>query len=285
MERLTPAQWDAIVQSLGPDRAEMWRQRAGLEIGDVPAVTGAPVSATPPQGALQGQTKMDEEDTDMAETLAETGGLGGVSANLPSSLKTLRDVYGEYAALPEKLAAQRTQQFQEAQKRLAEAYAGPSTSQRLWALSQALLAPRPYKGFAGTMANISQAFGNIGQQEQAAEQKRKEALFQLQQQYQAGNLEDLTSGLKGRLDIAKAQVAADVAAAKAAKPKSVIIENSVPYEPSTGERVRIPNQAAWAGLSANPTAENYSNFVRNFPRFADKALGIVQAANPSLRVR
>lgn len=259
MERYSPAQWETIKRALGPERAAYWLSGGQLEIGDAPAVTGALASATPPQGALQGETTMDENED---QTAGVTGALdlAGSAANLPSSRTAAEQAYAKLAAYPEEVARAKAAQFAAGQKYINENYQGPSTSQRLWALSQALLAPRPYKGFAGTMANISQAFGNIGQQQEAAEQKRKEALFQLQQQYGPGSdIEAKGTAYKTAADLAMKQYIADTRAAEAARKGA---EPKLDFDTVTGTyRVR-------PGTGGVPTINADGNYIVSTPEEA-----------------
>ena len=162
------------------------------QIGRVkPSPQVAASANVPPE---QGTTPMD----------TPAGGLSAATAEQPQD-----DEYAvlarEYAALPEQRAALRKQQFESGQQRINEMYAGPSTSSQLFALSRALLAPRRFKGFAGTMQNVSQALGQIGEQRETAAQRRAEALARLQESYQTGQFEDREAALAGRLKLLEAQ--------------------------------------------------------------------------------
>lgn len=78
---------------------------------------------------------------------------------------------------------------------------GPSTSEQLFALSKALLAPRYHRGIAGTIGKISGAFGDIGEAERAARMAREEQLSKFDEVY--------GSKLAG-LGTRRAQTAADL---------------------------------------------------------------------------
>lgn len=90
---------------------------------------------------------------------------------------------------------------------------GPSTSEQLFALSKALLAPRYHRGIAGTIGKISGAFGDIGEAERAARMAREEQLSKFDEVY--------GSKLAG-LGTRRAQTAADLVrtAATLSKPKA-----------------------------------------------------------------
>lgn len=89
---------------------------------------------------------------------------------------------------------------------------GPSTSEQLFALSRALLAPRYHRGIAGTIGKISGAFGDIGEAERAARMAREEQLSKFDEVY--------GSKLAG-LGTRRAQTAADLVrtAATLSKPR------------------------------------------------------------------
>lgn len=104
---------------------------------------------------------------------------------------------------PAKREALRKQQFEQGKKNIAEMYAGPSQSQQLFALSQALLAPRKFKGLAGTLSNVTSALGDISKARKTAERQRAEALARLQESYQTGQFDDESEALKLRYQVAK----------------------------------------------------------------------------------
>ena len=89
---------------------------------------------------------------------------------------------------------------------------GPSTSEQLFALSKALLAPRYHRGIAGTIGKISGAFCDIGEAERAARMAREEQLSKFDEVY--------GSKLAG-LGTRRAQTAADLVktAATLSKPR------------------------------------------------------------------
>ena len=238
------------------------------QIGRVKPAQAAP--AVPPQTApLTQQGIMDEETEQM------TGGLGG--ASLPN--REYADWLKRSQDFAERQQAQRKAMFEQGQLAIQQRYAPPSTSDTLFALSQALLSPRRYRGFGGTMYNVSQALGGINEREDEAKRAREEALFKLQQSYLSGEMEGESGALDRGLELLKLR-------AKGTPLRPVVIEGGEAYEPMTGEALRRPNEAAYAALKANPTPENYENFVRTFgPRFAERARNIVLTANPALGAR
>jgi hypothetical protein len=75
-------------------------------------------------------------------------------------------------------------------------YGAPTTSQQLAALSQALLAPRRMRGFAGTLANVMPAITEPAALRAAAEEKRAEAEQRLRQQYASDTDASMLAGLE-----------------------------------------------------------------------------------------
>lgn len=75
-------------------------------------------------------------------------------------------------------------------------YGAPTTSQQLAALSQALLAPRRMRGFAGTLANVMPAITEPAALRAAAEEKRAEAEQRLRQQYASDTDAAMLAGLE-----------------------------------------------------------------------------------------
>jgi hypothetical protein len=75
--------------------------------------------------------------------------------------------------------------FDAAEARIRERNRGPSQSEQLFMLSKALLAPRKYTGFGGTMGKISGAFGDISKADEKSREQRDAQLAALQDAYAA----------------------------------------------------------------------------------------------------
>lgn len=210
-QRMTQAEWADLIAAQGYERAaDIVRnfgtvlEETGLpptvadpSLAALPMVTQPVPSATTPQApAMQGQAGMDEG--------TQAGGLAALERALVKQPQKREDVFRK--------------RFEEGQQRIQQMYAGPDTSQMLAALSQALLSPRPYGGFAGTAYNVSRAMNEIGQQRKTAQQQRAEALTRLQDAYQTRQMEGEDEALKLRYQIAKAQVDERAAQAKASAP-------------------------------------------------------------------
>lgn len=232
-QRMTRDEWNDLVSKLGIEEATNLARTFGtvIEGQELPAVTESPASANM-GGALPGSNMMD----------TGTGMTGGLpAAQAPAAPDTLQSLSLLLQQLPEKRAALRQQQLQESRDYINQMYKGPSVSDRLWALSQAFLAPRPYGGFAGTMYNLTHSFGDMAEKRRTAEQQRADALFKLQQQYRAGSLEDEGTALELRYKIAKDQADAAAEAAKARQPKVVALPGGGwGIQPGTGETPPMP---------------------------------------------
>ncbi len=119
------------------------------------------------------------------EVEVETGGLGGIDFD---KLRTdPAAVFGD--VYKQQMAAQRAEEvaakdrYDAARARIEARNRGPSTSEQLFAISQALLAPRKFKGVAGTIGKLSGAFGDISEAQRKATMSREDQLAQLQEAY------------------------------------------------------------------------------------------------------
>ena len=147
---------------------------------------------------------MYEEDpeTDAMAGLAVKGNIDfaqlGDPAKLPGLLQSL---YTQQLAAQTQKEASDKQRFEEGTARIKERNQGPSRSDQLFMLSKALLAPRKYTGFGGTVGKVSGAFSDISAAERKAREQRDVQLAALQDQYME------TTGGYG---VKRAQTAADL---------------------------------------------------------------------------
>jgi len=138
-------------------------------------------------------------------------------------------------------------------------------------LSKALLAPRDYRGFAGTVGKISGAFTDISEAERKAREQRDAQLAALQDQYME------TTGGYG---VKRAQTAADLVktAAPLLKKPARSTASKVMLGPdfklrsrATGVELKEPPQDeiyAFQAYMRNPanTPENKAITVKNFDK-------------------
>ena len=219
---------------------------------------------------------MDEE-----EVPVDTGKLGALGAMGGIDFGKLRDDPASVlqAVLNQQMAAQEAEK-----KTLAEFYEkgraniiarnqGPSTSEQLFALSKALLAPREHRGIAGTIGKISGAFGDISEAQRKATLSREEQLAKFDEAY----------GMRrAGLGTQSARTAADLVrtAGQFMKPiKGEAVGDRLvnPYsnEPIGEEWNNFFNspeaeQKAYASLEADPTEANLKALVDYYPRYKAK---------------
>jgi hypothetical protein len=144
-------------------------------------------------------------------------------------------------------------------------YGGPSTSDTLFALSRALLAPRQFTGFGGTMGKIAGAFGDISQERQSAERKRAEALLNLESSYG-----DKTMGMRGEnldreIKLSEFEAKQAEAVRKAAEPNYRFnpVSGALMPDPGKGDNLGMltPEQAAVA--ARDPRNKGKSFYTNN----------------------
>lgn len=215
---------------------------------------------------------MYEEDpeTDAMAGLAVKGNIDfaqlGDPAKLPGLLQSL---YTQQLAAQTQKEASDKQRFEEGTARIKERNQGPSRSDQLFMLSKALLAPRKYTGFGGTVGKVSGAFSDISAAEKKAREQRDVQLAALQDQYME------TTGGYG---VKRAQTAADLVktaapllkkpAASTASPINVG-PDLVPRSRNYGTTIKEPPQPAIYELQAylaNPSASPQDKITarRNF---------------------
>ena len=154
-----------------------------------------------------------------------------------------------------------------ARDKLRQQRVGPSTAERLFAISAALGRPTRTGTLGETMGNLSTV---LGEQEKAmrAEEMEREALL-AKYAMQIGNeqLRLLQQGLTGAGQVYRGAQAAEAAANRI--PSVIIGADSIPREPKTGLPVATPKPEAYAALENNPTPENLNAMVNAYPRFKE----------------
>lgn len=233
-QRMTRAEFDDLVRRFGRDKVQqiMLANQTVIVPDELPPSNPAqlPVASGGAAGGLPGPSM-----TANTPAPAMSGSIGG---NIQTPLEKLTD---ELLALPGKREELRNALLQKGRDYINQTYRGPSTSDRLWALSKAFLAPRPYRGFAGTMYNLTQSLSGLAEERKTAEEKRQEALFKLQQQYRTGQFEDESEALKLRYQVAKEQADAEREAAKDRRPKIVpVTGGGFVVQPGTGGLPDMP---------------------------------------------
>lgn len=209
-KRMSQADWDELIRKQGYDRAAEFATNFGTVIDEtgLPPLAAARTSQSRPgsdtvASAPRGSTTMDTPQGALP---------GGAEQQALDPSAELAELYRKRKAAFEPGGSYLTQaktSFEQGQQRINEMYGGPSQSQMLFALSRALLSPRKFGGFAGTMANVSQALGGIAEQSQTAQQKRAEALARLQASYDERVEKAGFTAAELQAELLKTQIAAD----------------------------------------------------------------------------
>lgn len=130
---------------------------------------------------------MDEEET-MGEDVGALSAMGGIDfAQLKSDpMGLIQSVYDRQLAA--EAAREKTQRelFERGEENIRARNAGMSQSEKLFAISQALLAPRKYRGIAGTIGKLSGAFGDIAEADRKARLAREAELERFRNSYLSG---------------------------------------------------------------------------------------------------
>lgn len=202
--------------------AEQYRQRNGIQIEGEKSVNYSDYGELPPLSQASSlvatqQVAEPEEAVSTMDEEEETGAedaMGGLDlANLDfSKLRGDPTIFQQILRAnidANKRAEQSAKQlYEEGRKRIMEKYAGPSQSERLFALSRAMLSPTDFPGFKGFLGNVTGALSENAKAQRMAEQAREEQLFNLQQQYQQGAAQRAAALPKTAADLATKYMAA-----------------------------------------------------------------------------
>jgi hypothetical protein len=129
----------------------------------------------------------DTEADDRAQSMADLAVKGdidfaqlGDQAKLPGLFQS---VYMAQRTAQDQKETDLKKLLEAGEARIRERNQGPTQSEQLFMLSKALLAPRDYRGFAGTVGKISGAFSDISDVERKAREQRDAQLAALQESY------------------------------------------------------------------------------------------------------
>lgn len=131
---------------------------------------------------------------------------------------------------------------------------GPTQSEQLFMLSKALLAPRDYRGFGGTIGKISGAFSDISDVERKAREQRNAQLAALQNQYMEKS---------DTFDVDRAKAAADVFKVAAPLLKKPAASTTSPV--TVGPDAKVRSRATGIELKEPPIGKIYAfvNYMKN----------------------
>lgn len=281
--------WDGIVRLKGRPWAEQWRAQNNLQVEGTPQYPIQPLGGelpptNPDQPPVYPSQPLDAAQPQGVPTMDETedspapeAGLDALAfANMTSEdfSRSLSNLYNQASKLS---PAMGQTDYEAARQKLTERRYGPSRAEQLFALSAALAKPT-YAGnrFGQILGNVAPALADAERARREATEARETALEQLKQQYLTGQNTTERQKIEAQLGVLKTAAPVIAARTKPTAFKSVIVENGVPYDPTSGEKIVQPNEDAWLTLRANPTRENYNNFINTFgPRFQEKAARIV----------
>lgn len=281
METISMEDFDAQVQKLGSVGAALkWARENGYELP--PANRELPPVAD--KGALAAAAEADAEQADADAEQADVDGaldyanvdLGQIKSDPGGFFKSL---LAASQAADKRAAASAQRLYEEGRQRIMEKYAGPSQSERLFALSKAMLSPTDFPGFKGFLGNVTGALSENAKAAREAEQKREEQLFALQQQYQQGEAARAAARPRTLADFASKYNAATKAPAKSSVSPIMVGSDLRPRIRATGAEFKEPPQDQIYALQAymsDPanTPENKMITRRNF----DKTYGYGAAA-------
>lgn len=253
------------------EAAAKWMRQQGLTLAPNPIPpANRELPPVEPQGGLKTAERAstmaaDTGEEDTTYDTEDTGAMGGLDlANLdfdqlqsnPGAL--LKSLFDASQAADKRAALSSKQLYDAGRQRIMEKYAGPTQSERLFALSKAMLSPTDFPGFKGFAANVTGALSENAKAAREAERKREEQLFALQQQYQQGEIERAAARPKTAFELAKL-------AANLNKPQWVRSVN-----PTTGEVTLTPVYPGQtdAGGAVKATFEN--------TRYIDRAADMIK---------
>ena len=155
---ITQTNFDELVRSRGLDAANAYLRQHGIEIEPEPvqfqAIKG---------DAMGGDNAMEDENDFAVATEDAADDTADEGASLAVGPKS--DEYANWetrnAAFIKQAQAARLKQFEDAKAYIEQNYRGPSLSEQLFSISQALLSPTQMPGFKGSLANLSPVFSNI----------------------------------------------------------------------------------------------------------------------------
>ena len=149
-------------------------------------------------------------------------------------------------------------------------YRAPSFNDMLIAIGTGMMSSpgeNDSGGFGGAVQRGLRGIGTYAQKRN----ERRDALNDLMTKVDIQKVQDL-AGLESKYVTGAASLL------RGQRLPSVIMDNGRAYEPSTGVQITPPGATAWQALAAEPTVENYNNFVKQFgPRFAEEAARIVRS--------
>lgn len=252
MPQMTRAQYDQIVWAKGPQWANDWRVKNGVQ-----------VEGMQPVDYQQPDEEMYDENGELYPLANQGGALPSAPAlpsastqSAPSSggapgLPSLQDIYGMQAQLGKDLSTfwsdvrkDRKAQYDLATAELEKRRFGPSRAEQLFQLAAAIGKPTYDRRFGSIMANVVPAFADIQKANRLATEERSAAAQALRNKYLGEDqqlgfniLEQRQKNLSALTPLAVAQTRAD---AKANAPvRGVAVGNRL-VNPYTNQDIEPP---------------------------------------------
>lgn len=121
-------------------------------------------------------------------------------------------------------------------------YGAPTTSEQLFALGAALLSPRRYRGFAGTLDNIVPVFGQMEKAQRSADMQREDALEKLSREYLMGQDESAVAAARAEREALGKVLPSVVSATKPRASRTALGEGNIVVDLDTGEELAPVSQ-------------------------------------------
>lgn len=133
--------------------------------------------------------------------------------------------------------------YDEAAQRIAERNRGMTGSEQLLAISQALLAPRKYRGIAGTIGKLSGAFGGIASADREARMAREAELEKLRSSYEMGVADRGVAGARTAADLVRMAATLNKPKATSFSPRATVGAD-LKLRSRYGTEIRTPPEEA-----------------------------------------
>lgn len=195
----------------------------------------------------------EEQNAELPAEAMDLQGLARMNPALAAYIQKYELDVANAAAARQKQAKTYKNIFEKGEKEiLARRYGAPSTSEQLFALGAALLAPRRYKGFAGTLDKITPVLGQMDKLQSSAEAQRAEALEKLRREYLTGVADADVSAAQAQLE-ARGRLLSPLVSAT--KPSSQAAYTYMPDRGGYGPKPGV------GGNPPFPSMDAYGNYV------------------------
>jgi hypothetical protein len=186
---------------------------------------------------------MDEETMD--EDVGALSSMGGIDFSMLKSdpMGLLQKIHDRQLAA--EAAREKTQRelFERGEENIRARNAGMSQSEKLFAISQALLAPRKYRGIAGTIGKLSGAFGDIAEADRKARLAREAELERFRNSYLSGVADRGVASARTAADLVKTAATLNKPKAASFSPRATVGAD-MKLRSKYGTEIRTPPEEA-----------------------------------------